>query len=72
MDRQHCRGEDFGERIKDGPGVRAKGREVRANGEVFHLRERGAVYGDDCSLENDDNELENEYFWNVFLARSEG
>jgi hypothetical protein len=64
--------EEFNKRIKAGLGVRAKGREVLANGDVFHLRERGAEYGDNSCLENDDIGLENEYYWNVFPARSEG
>jgi hypothetical protein len=58
--------------IKEGLGVRAKGREVFANGDVFHLRQRGAGYGDDSCLENDDIGPENEYFWTVFPARSQG
>jgi putative transposase len=64
--------EEFTERIKERLGVRAKGREVFAGGDVFHLREREPGYGDDSCLENDDIGLENEYFWNVFPARLEG
>jgi hypothetical protein len=63
--------EGFVERTKEGLGVRGKGREVLAHGDVFHLREQGAGYGDDSCLENDDIGLGNEYLWNVFPARSE-
>ena len=64
--------EEFTKRIKEGLGVRGKGREVLATGDAFHLREREAGYGDDSYLENDDIGLGNEYFWNVFPAKSEG
>jgi hypothetical protein len=71
LKRQHGESEQFTRRIKEGLGVRAKGRKVLANGDVFHLREREPGYGDDSCLENDDMGLENEYFWNVLPARSE-
>jgi len=64
--------EEFAKRIKEGLGVRAKGREIFANGDGFHLREREPGYRDHSCLENNDIGLENEYFWNVFPARSEG
>jgi hypothetical protein len=64
--------EEFARRIKEGLGVRGKGREVFAQGGVSHLREREPGYGDDFCLENEDIGLENEYLWNVFSARSAG
>jgi hypothetical protein len=64
--------EEFTKRIKEGLGVRAKGREVIAGADVFHLREPGPWYGDDSWPGNDDIGLENEHFWSVFLARLEG
>ena len=68
----HGESEDVAKRIKEGLGARAKGREVFANGDVCHLRERGAGYGgDDSCLEDDDIGIENESFRNVFPARSE-
>jgi hypothetical protein len=46
--------EEFVKRIKEGLGVRAKGREVIAAADVFHLRKSGPWYGDDFCPENDD------------------
>jgi hypothetical protein len=82
MDRAHCRlprcikensagvgSAEFAKRIKEGLGVRAKGREAIAAADVFHLREPGAWYGDDSCAENDDIGPENEYFWTVFLGK---
>jgi len=64
--------EEFAGRIKEGLGVRAKGREVIAAADVFHLREPGAWYGDDSCPENDDIGPENEYLRSVFCERSGG
>jgi hypothetical protein len=69
---EHRESEHFARRINDDLGARPKGRDGLANGNVFYLQERGAVYSDDSCLENEDIGLENEYFWNVFPARSDG
>jgi hypothetical protein len=62
--------EEFAKRIKEGLDARAKGREVIAAADVFHLRELGLWYGDDSWPENDDIGAKNGCFWTVLPEES--